>query len=159
MMKITLISLGKLKESYLRDAAAEYIKRLSRFCMFSAVELEPQKLPERPSEALISSALDAEAEMILKKIPDNAFVVALCVEGKPLSSEELAKRVEKLSSEGRQIVFIIGSSFGLSERVKRRADMRLSVSAMTFPHQLFRIMLLEQIYRAFQINSGSEYHK
>ena len=159
MMKITLISPGRLKESYLRDAAAEYSKRLSRFCSLSVIEPEPQRLPERPSESLVLAALEAEARIILKKIPDDAFVIALCVEGKPLSSEVFAQKLSELSAVGKPLVLVIGSSFGLSEKVKKRADMRLSVSAMTFPHQLFRIMLLEQIYRAFQINSGSEYHK
>lgn len=159
MMKITVISPGKLKERYLREAADEYIKRLSRFCDLAMIEPEPCRLPENPSEAQINSALENEADMLLKKIPDNAFVVALCVEGKRLSSEQLAERVSELSAVGRPLTMIIGSSYGLSERVKKRADMRLSVSDMTFPHQLFRIMLLEQIYRAFQINMGSEYHK
>ena len=159
MMKITVISPGKLKEKYLRDAAEEYLKRLSRFCDITIIEPEPYRLPEHPSDALIDSALENEAEVLLKKIPDNAFVVALCVEGKRLSSEQLAARVGELSAMGRPMTFVIGSSYGLSEKVKKRADIRLSVSDMTFPHQLFRIMLLEQIYRAFQINAGSEYHK
>lgn len=159
MIKVTVISPGKLKEKYLREAAEEYIKRLSRFCDLTIIEPEPFRLPEHPAKALVDSALESEADILLKKIPENAFVVALCVEGKPLSSEQLAAKVDELSAQGRPIVFLIGSSYGLSNRVKKRADMRLSVSAMTFPHQLFRIMLLEQIYRAFQINAGSEYHK
>lgn len=159
MMKVTVLSPGKLKEKYLRDAAEEYVKRLSRYCDLAIVEPEPFRLPEHPAQALIDTALENEADILLKKIPENAFVIALCVEGKPLSSEQLAAKVEELSALGRPIVFIIGSSYGLSSKVKKRADMRLSVSEMTFPHQLFRIMLLEQIYRAFQINAGSEYHK
>ena len=159
MIKVTLLSLGRLKEKYLRDAADEYIKRLSRFCDLTVTELEPQRLPERPADALISAALELEADALLKRIPDNAFTVALCVEGKPMSSEKFADKIRGLSALGKPMVFVIGSSYGLSARVKQRADMRLSVSEMTFPHQLFRIMLLEQLYRAFQINSGSEYHK
>ena len=159
MIKITLISPGKLKEKYLRDAAAEYTKRLSRFCELNIIEPDPQKLPDHPSDALIASALKTESEKILKKIPDSAFIIALCVEGKKLSSEQFAAKTAELCAIGKPIVFVIGSSYGLSPKVKNRADLKLSISDMTFPHQLFRIMLLEQIYRAFQINSGSEYHK
>lgn len=159
MMKLTVISPGRLKEKYLRDAADEYIKRLSRFCDLTVIEPEPIRLPEHPNENQVNAALDDEADILLKKIPDNAFVVALCVEGKRLTSEQFAGRVSELSAMGRPMTMVIGSSYGLSERVKKRADLKLSLSDMTFPHQLFRIMLLEQIYRAFQINIGSEYHK
>lgn len=159
MMKLTVISPGRLKEKYLRDAADEYIKRLSRFCDLTVIEPEPIRLPEHPNENQVNAALDDEADILLKKIPDNAFVVALCVEGKRLTSEQFAGRVSELSAMGRAMTMVIGSSYGLSERVKKRADLKLSLSDMTFPHQLFRIMLLEQIYRAFQINIGSEYHK
>lgn len=159
MMKVTLIMQGKLKEKYLRDAADEYIKRLSRFCDLTIIEQEPQKLPEHPNDAQIKAALDTEAIAILKRIPDKAFVIALCIEGKKLSSEGFAQVVSKLSAEGRPLVMIVGSSYGLGQTIKKRADMKLSMSDMTFPHQLFRIMLLEQIYRSFQINIGSEYHK
>lgn len=159
MMKLTVISPGKLKEKYLRDAADEYIKRLSRFCDLAIIEPEPYRLPEHPSSGQITTALENEADILLKKIPDNSFVIALCVEGKKLSSEQLATKVNELSALGRPLTLIIGSSYGLSNRVKSRADLKLSMSDMTFPHQLFRIMLLEQLYRAFQINAGSEYHK
>lgn len=159
MIKVTFITLGKLKEKYLREAVSEYEKRLSRYCDFETVELEPIKLSESPSRAQIESALEKEAEMIRKKIPKNSEVFALCVEGKHFSSEEFAEKVENLSQQGRGITFIIGSSYGLSEQVKAASKTRLSVSKMTFPHQLFRVMLLEQVYRAFKINEGSTYHK
>ena len=147
MIKVDFITLGKLKEKYLREASGEYEKRLSRYCDLKISELVPVNLPDNPSF------------MILKHIPKDAFVVALCVEGKELSSEELAELFKGKSIEGKRLCFIIGSSYGLSEDIKKRADMRLSVSKMTFPHQLFRIMLLEQTYRAFKINEGSTYHK
>ena len=159
MMKVTLIALGKLKESYLREAVSEYTKRLSRYCDLEIIELEPVKLPDSPSAAQIDVALSKEAEMLLKKIPKNCDVYPLCVEGKQLSSEEFAEKMDALSKQGRGITFVIGSSYGLSPQVKAMASMRLSVSKMTFPHQLFRVMLLEQVYRAFKINEGSTYHK
>ena len=159
MIKVTFITLGKLKEKYLREAVAEYEKRLSRYCALETVELEPVKLPDSPSKAQIDGALEKEAEMIFKKIPKNSEVFTLCVEGKQLSSEEFAQRVDGLSKQGKGITFIIGSSYGLCEKVKAISQMRLSVSKMTFPHQLFRVMLLEQVYRAFKINEGSTYHK
>lgn len=159
MIKVTLIALGKLKEAYLRDAVSEYTKRLSRYCDLEIIELEPIKLPDSPSKSQIDAALLKEAEMIIKKIPKNCDVYPLCVEGKQLSSEEFAEKVDDLSQQGRGMVFIIGSSYGLSETVKATAKMRFSLSKMTFPHQLFRVMLLEQVYRAFKINEGSTYHK
>ena len=159
MIKVTIIALGKLKEKYLRDATAEYEKRLSRYCQLDIVEIEPIRLPEKPSPAEIDAALEKEAELIFKKIPKNSEVFALCVEGKQLSSEGLAQSVLNLSQQGKGITFIIGSSYGLSERVKQISQTRLSLSKMTFPHQLFRVMLLEQVYRAFKINEGSTYHK
>ena len=159
MIKVTLIALGKLKEAYLRDAVSEYTKRLSRYCDLEIIELEPIKLPDSPSKSQIDAALLREAEMIIKKIPKNCDVYPLCVEGKQLSSEEFAEKVDDLSQQGRGIAFIIGSSYGLSETVKATAKMRFSLSKMTFPHQLFRVMLLEQVYRAFKINEGSTYHK
>ena len=159
MIKVTLITLGKLKESYLREAVSEYVKRLSRYCDLDIVELEPVKLPDNPSHLQIDAALSKEAEMIIKKIPKNCDVYPLCVEGRQLSSEEFAEKIDALSNEGRGIALIIGSSYGLSEEVKALAKNRLSLSKMTFPHQLFRVMLLEQVYRAFKINEGSTYHK
>ena len=159
MIKITLICLGRLKEKYLKDACDEYKKRLSHFCSFETIELEPVRLAEKPSQSEIDAALSKEAETVLKKIPQNSDVYTLCVEGKPLSSEKFAKNIELSQNEGKNIVFIIGSSYGLSEKVKAASKLRLSFSQMTFPHQLFRVMLLEQIYRAFKINEGSAYHK
>lgn len=159
MIKITVIALASLKEKYLKDAAAEYIKRLGAYCDLKIIELDPIRLPEKPSDAEINSALEREAELILKKIPAGDYVVPLCIEGKQLSSEEFSGVLEQEMNIGRGVTFIIGSSCGLADMVKRRADLRLSFSKMTFPHQLFRVMLLEQIYRAFKICSGGAYHK
>ncbi len=147
--------MGKLKEQYLRDAMSEYGKRLSGFCRFETAELSPQKLPENPSESQIFSALEDEADKILARIPPRSTVFAMCVEGVQLSSQALAKKLEGVQSA----VFVLGSSFGLSERVKRAADVRLSMSEMTFPHQLARVMLAEQVYRAFTIINNRKYHK
>lgn len=159
MIKVTLIALGKLKEKYLRDAVDEYAKRLSRYCRLDIVELNPINLPEKPSAIEIDMALLKEAEMIEKRIPSDSVVTALCVEGKTYSSEKLALFVDQNTNSGKNMCFIIGSSYGLCEKIKQMADLRLSLSEMTFPHQLFRVMLLEQIYRAFKINEGSTYHK
>ncbi len=159
MIKCKIIALGSLKEKYFKDAVCEYQKRLSRFCDLEICEIEPVRLSENPSEAEIKSALNKEAELIIKKIPNNSTVFALCVEGKQLSSEKLADKINDISSMGQGMCFIIGSSYGLSTDIKNRADFRLSMSEMTFPHKLFRVMLLEQIYRAFMINQGSTYHK
>ena len=152
--------LGKLKEPYLRDAVAEYQKRLQAFCKLQTIELTPYRLPDDPADALISDALEKEAAEIEKHIPQNAFVYSLCIEGKTMPSEQFSAQLEQAAVQGSgSVVFVIGSSFGLSERVKRRANVRLSMSPMTFPHQLARVMLLEQLYRAFQIRSGGKYHK
>lgn len=159
MIKISLITLGKLKEKYLRDAVDEYAKRLSRYCKLDVVELSPINLPEKPSQSEIDAALIKESEMIEKRIPEGSIVTALCVEGKSMPSESLADFVQTNTNSGKNMCFIIGSSYGLSDTVKQKADFKLSLSAMTFPHQLFRVMLLEQIYRAFKINEGSTYHK
>lgn len=159
MMKVTVICLGKLKEKYLSQACGEYQKRLSRYCQLDFVELEPVKLPEKPSKSEIDLALDKEADLIFKKIPQGSELYTLCIEGKSLSSEEFAKNVSSLKNMGKSLAFVIGSSYGLSPRVKNSSRLKLSFSQMTFPHQLFRVMLLEQIYRAFKIDDGSEYHK
>lgn len=145
MVKIHLLAVGKIKESFYREAVAEYVKRLSRFA-----DLDIRELPER-------ATLKEEGEDILRAA--RGYVVALAVEGKKLSSEKLAERVKNLCDEGKEITLIIGSSCGLCDEVKRRADFLLSFSDMTFPHQLMRVVLLEQIYRAFMINGGGEYHK
>ncbi len=159
-MNIQIISLGKLKEKYLTEAMREYEKRISGFAKFSVTELEPERISENPSEAEINAALDNEAGKILSKIPPNALVIAMCIEGKQLSSEGLAKKISEAALNGKScICFIIGSSHGLSEKVKSAAQLRLSMSEMTFPHQLARVMLSEQIYRAFTIINNRKYHK
>ncbi len=159
-MNITVISLGKLKEKYLRDAIDEYAKRISAYGKLDIVELTPVRLSDNPSQTEIDTAILKESEEIKKKIPNGSYVFSLCVEGKQKSSEELAAVIKDVTLNGKSsIVFIIGSSFGLSPEIKKLSDFRLSFSPMTFPHQLMRVMLLEQIYRAFQINNNGKYHK
>lgn len=160
MQTITIICEGKLKESYLRDACSEYIKRLSAYCKLNIIELTPHRISDNPSESEISSVLESESKDILSKIPNGAKVYAMCIEGKQMSSEKLSESIELCAVNGfNNVVFIIGGSHGLADAVKSRADVRLSMSEMTFPHQLARVMLLEQIYRAFQISTGGKYHK
>lgn len=159
-MNVTIIALGKLKEKYLRDAVTEYTKRIAPYGKTEIIELNPVKLQDNPSEKEISNALNKEAEDIKKKIPNNSYIFALCIEGKEKSSEAFAKAIGDAALTGKSnVTFIIGSSFGLSDEIKKLADFRLSFSPMTFPHQLMRVMLLEQIYRAFQINNNGKYHK
>ena len=154
-----MLCVGKLKEKFYADAAAEYCKRLSRYCKIEVTELPETRLPEDPSPAEIKRALAAEANAIRQKLEGGA-VVALCIEGKPCSSEELSRRMADFGVQGKtQITFLIGGSVGLSEDLKRQADWRLSMSPMTFPHHMARIMLLEQLYRAYQIAAGTKYHK
>ncbi len=160
MIKITIIAVGKLKEKYFLAAADEYIKRLSRFCKLSVVEIEPCKTSDNPSPREIENALSVEGQKIIAKIPNDAYVTALCIEGQTESSEQLASSIERCAVTGRgEQIFIIGGSYGLSPEVKKRADKKLSMSPMTFPHKLARVMLLEQIYRAFMITDGGTYHK
>lgn len=160
MQNIYIAAVGKLKEKYLRDAFAEYEKRLSAFCRFRVIEIDEERLPDKPSEAEIKNGIEKEADRILKKIPENRFLVSLCVEGGHMSSEEFADTVKKSAVDGfSNLVFVIGGSFGLSDRIKKQSQKRLSFSKMTFPHQLFRVMLSEQIYRAEQIINGGKYHK
>ncbi len=160
MLNITLLCVGKIKESYFTDAISEYSKRLSRYCKLTICEMKDEPTPDNPSEQEKALILEKEGRRILEKIPDSAHVTALCIEGKSESSEKLADRIETLASSGNShLVFIIGGSMGLSDKVKSRANHRLSFSPMTFPHQLMRVILLEQIYRAFQINQGGKYHK
>lgn len=160
MLTVKLICAGKLREKFYIEAFREYEKRLSAFCKLETVEIPEVKTSEDPSSGEIQSALEKESQVILEKLPQGAYVVALCVEGKRLSSEGLAKLISERALEGdSRLCFIIGSSNGLHESVKQRADFRLSVSDMTFPHHLFRVMLAEQIYRAFTINAGRKYHK
>lgn len=159
-MNVNIICLGKLKEEYLRKACDEYTKRLGAFCTLKITEITPERLPDNPPESLIEAALEKEGEKIMKYITANDAVIALCIEGKEFSSEELAAKIDSITLGGKSTVdFIIGSSYGLSPAVKAKADIRLSMSRMTFPHQLARVMCLEQIYRAFMISSGGKYHK
>ena len=160
MLNITIIAVGKLKEQYLRDASAEYQKRLSTLCKLNIIEVNPEKLSDNPSAKEIENALSSEAKKIIEKIPKGAKVYSMCIEGKQRTSEELSHEIDGLALEGvSNIVFIIGGSFGLSDEVKKLSAYRLSMSKMTFPHQIARIMLLEQIYRATQISIGTKYHK
>lgn len=160
MQKITVLCVGKLKEKFYAQAADEYLKRLTRFCKMELVELPEERLPDSPSPAQVEAALAREAEAIRGKLPASALVVAMCVEGKLLSSEELSEFLERRAAQGAShVVFIIGGSFGLHPSVKERAELRLSMSPMTFPHHLARVMVLEQIYRALSIAAGSKYHK
>jgi ribosomal RNA large subunit methyltransferase H len=160
MLSIKLICVGKLREPFYIDAFAEYSKRLSGCCKFECVELNETKLREEASDKEIAAALEKEAAEIERAIGKDAYVIAMCVGAKQLKSEELADKLNKLAVSGRgRICFIIGGSFGMSERIKQRADMRLGMSEMTFPHHLARVMLAEQIYRCFKINEGSRYHK
>ena len=160
MQKVTILCVGKLKEKFYADAVSEYSKRLSRFCKLDIVELNEERLPEGPSPAQVEAALSKEADAIRAKLPPAAMVIALCVEGKQRSSEELARLMADSASRGAShLVFLIGGSFGLYPSVKELAAVKLSMSPMTFPHHLARVMLLEQIYRAYQINAGTKYHK
>ena len=160
MVSVTLLVVGKLKESDWREACAEYQKRMGSFCRLSVVEVEEYRLPDRPSPAQIQGGLEAEGKKLLQAIPQGAWVCALCIEGRELSSPQLAARLEQVTVGGKsQLVFVIGGSCGLHPEVKARAAERLSMSPMTFPHHLARVMLLEQIYRAYQINTGGKYHK
>ena len=159
MLNVTFITVGNLKESYLREALGEYVKRMSAFCRPNIVELKEVKVPDSPSEVEINAALSAEAEKILAAIPPRSYKIAMCVEGKQLASEELAAAIEGASMEHSDICFIIGSSHGLAPEVKSACNMRLSVSKLTFPHQLMRVILAEAVYRAFTIIKGTKYHK
>ena len=160
MQKVSIICVGKLKEKFYTEASAEYVKRLSRFCKLEILELPEERLPDDPSPAQIEAALSKEADNIRAKLPASAAIIAMCVEGKTRSSEELARLMADSANQGAShMVFLIGGSFGLHPSVKALAGVRLSMSPMTFPHHLARVMLLEQIYRAYQINAGSKYHK
>ncbi len=159
MVGLKIITVGTLKEGYLRDAAAEYEKRLGGFCKFSSVTLKEEKLPDSPSEGEIRTALRKESERILAEMPKKAYRIAMCVEGKQLSSEELAAKLGDIGATHSEICIVIGSSHGLDDSVKNACDMRLSVSKLTFPHQLMRVILLEAVYRGFNILKGTRYHK
>ena len=159
MLHIKLIVLGNLKESYWRDAVAEYQKRLSAFARTEIVELKEHRLPEAPSAGEIAAALEKEADTVLAAIPPRAFTVALCVEGKQLSSEQLAEYIDSAAAVSGCLCFVIGGSYGMSDAVKSIAALRLSFSKLTFPHQLMRVILLEAVYRGFNIIKGTKYHK
>lgn len=160
MMTVTLITVGKMKESFYIQGAEEYTKRLKSYCKLEILQLKEENLPQNPSEKEVQQALEKEAGSILEKIPPRATVVALCVEGKGISSTELSQLLTSCKENGSgQVVFIIGGSFGLSDTVKEKAKYKISMSKMTFPHHLARVILLEQIYRGFKIEEGSSYHK
>lgn len=159
-MKITLITVGKVKEKFYRDAIAEFEKRLSRYCKLDIIEVNDEKTPDNASEMEEIKIKAKEGDRILASIKDDMYVIALAIEGKQLSSTELADKINKLGIEGTSsIAFVIGGSLGLDERVMKRADFKLSFSPMTFPHQLMRVILLEQIYRSYRIIAGEPYHK
>ena len=159
-MNITILAVGKIKESFYREALAEYQKRLSRYCRLEIVEVADEPAPEKASPAQEDAIREKEAQRILKRLRDNSFVITLEIAGKKYDSEKFAKKLENLALSGKsQLVFIIGGSLGLHSSVSARADLSLSFSDMTFPHQLMRVILREQIYRAFMINAGAEYHK
>ena len=157
MRKITVLCVGRLKEKFYIDAAAEYVKRLSRFCDLKILEIPESRPPVHPSPAQIETALLKESVILKSKFPADAYIISLCIEGKALSSVDFAAKL--LETSARPLLFIIGGSYGLHESIKNLSDLKLSMSNMTFPHHLARVMALEQIYRACQINSGGEYHK
>ena len=159
MLRIRLIVTGNLKEAYWRAAAAEYEKRLGSYAKVEITELKESRLPENPSGGEIDAALEREGEAVLAAIPPRSYKIALCVEGKPLSSEQLAQKINTVMRDSGELCLIIGSSHGLSDRVKQAADFRLSVSALTFPHQLMRVLVLETVYRSLSILHGGKYHK
>ena len=160
MLRIYLVCVGRLKERFYQDACAEYLKRLSPYCKLTLLELPEERLPQSPSQGQIDAALEKEGQAIRSKLPPNTSLVCLCVEGRLRSSEELASLVQTWEhNSAKHLAFVIGGSFGLAESLKAEAWVRLSMSPMTFPHHLARVMVLEQLYRAFKINEGSSYHK
>ena len=159
-MKITVITVGKIKEKYLRDAIAEYAKRLSRYCKLEIIEVADEKTPDQASETVEEQIRDKEGERILKYIRDDMYVITLEIGGKMVSSEELADKINMLGIRGQSsVAFVIGGSIGLGREVLKRSDYALSFSKMTFPHQLMRVILLEQVYRSYRIINGEPYHK
>lgn len=159
-MKITLVTVGKIKEKYLRDAVSEYVKRLSKYCKLEVIETADEKTPDHAGAAMEEAVRAKEGKRILKYIREDAFVITLEIPGKQLTSEELAEKIETLGIQGKShIIFVIGGSIGLGKKVLARADFALSFSRMTFPHQLMRVILLEQIYRSFRIINKEPYHK
>lgn len=159
-MKITVITVGKIKEKYLRDAIGEYSKRLSKYCKLEIVEVADEKTPENASETVIEMIKSKEAERIVKYFKEDAYIITLEIQGKQLTSEELADKIDSLGIQGNShIIFVIGGSLGLGGEALQRSDYALSFSKMTFPHQLMRVILLEQIYRSYRIIAGEPYHK
>ena len=159
-MKITILAVGKIKEKFLSDAVAEYVKRLGRYCRLEIIQVQDEKDSEKPSDAVKKQILAKEAARIAPHIKDDSFIIALAINGKQLSSEEFARKINSLGISGTSsITFIIGGSLGLSDEILKKADILLSFSKMTFPHQLMRVILLEQIYRGYKIISGEPYHK
>lgn len=159
-MRITVIAVGKIRERFFEEAVAEYSKRLSRYCKLEIVQVADEKTPDRAGSAVEEQIKEKEGERILAHVKDGACVIALAIEGKMLDSEELAKKIDRLGVGGvSHVQFVIGGSLGLSKRVMQRADFALSFSRMTFPHQLMRVVLLEQIYRSYRIIEGAPYHK
>ena len=159
-MKITLLTVGKIKEKYLKDAIAEYSKRLSKYCKLEIIEVADEKTPDNASEVVENVIRDKEGERLLKYVKDDTFVITLEIKGKMMTSEELAEKIDTLGIRGvSHIMFIIGGSIGLGDDVIKRSDFALSFSKMTFPHQLMRVILLEQIYRSYRIIAGEPYHK
>lgn len=159
-MRITLVTVGKIKENYLRDAVAEYVKRLRKYCKLEIIEVADEKTQERASETEEMAVRSKEGERILKHVKEDAYVITLEIQGNQITSEELADKIEGLGVQGKShVVFIIGGSIGLGIEVMKRSDYALSFSRMTFPHQLMRVILLEQIYRGFRIINGEPYHK
>lgn len=159
-MKITILCVGKVKEKFYRDAIDEFSKRLSRYCKLEVIEVNDEKTDEQASENEIRLVKEKEGERLLKNIKEDAYVITLCIDGKQLDSEELSEKIEKLGIQGNShIYFVIGGSLGLADAVINRADYKLSFSKMTFPHQLMRVILLEQIYRSYRIMNNEPYHK
>ena len=159
-MNITIVCVGKIKEKFYTMAVEEYVKRLSRYCQLKIVELKDEKTPDGASDNVVEGIKDKEGARILEAIKDNSYVIALAIEGKQLDSVELSKKMDQLMLEGNSnVVFVIGGSLGLSKQVLARADYKLSFSKMTFPHQLMRVILLEQVYRGFRISNNEPYHK
>lgn len=159
-MKITILTVGKIKEKYLKDAIAEYVKRLSRYCKLEIVEVADEKTIENASQVLETQIRDKEAERLMKYIREDAYVITLEIKGKQLTSEELSEKINQLGIQGKShIIFVIGGSIGLGDEILKLSDYALSFSKMTFPHQLMRVILLEQIYRSYRIINGEPYHK
>lgn len=158
-MNVTIIAVGKLKESYLRDGCGEYIKRLGAFCKLNIIEIDEEKASTNPSESEIQNIIAKEGQRIIQKLPKGAAVIPLCIEGKEYSSPEFSQLIENISMQSSHICFVIGGSFGLSSELKQKGINKLSFGKMTLPHQLARMVLLEQIYRAFSISNNSKYHK